>query len=218
MEGSLAVTHLEIEIRESFVHIECNSVLDVLPSCTGGSILTREVMNPPESEERLELKLYLGRSAYELIFNENLVIIRNQDNTFCKHDAPDLVCNRRDRISIKIDNIFMAPRLINISIAMDSEIESLATKDNALINRRKQQVLVPTETVHRNCQKAVVAARVAGDDGCVTIGTGLVGKNNLSPERVFQIDEFSLVEFQKCHNPIILFHLPQDSHSPRGKV
>ena len=89
----------------------------------------------------------------------------------------------------------------------------MATSCDALINKAKEN-----ESQTEHCQKAVVAARVAGDDGCVTIGTGLVGKNNLSPERVFQIDEFSLVEFQKCHNPIILFHLPQDCHSPRGKV
>ena len=73
----------------------------------------------------------------------------------------------------------MTAGLIDVAIAMDSKVELLPSKDKALIHGRKQQVLPASELVDRHGEQAVIPAGVAGDDGSVAIGSGLVGADDL---------------------------------------
>ena len=57
-----------------------------------------------------------------------------------------------------------------------------------------------SELVHRDSQKTVVTPGVASDDGRVAVGSGLVGAYDLPLQRIREIDQLRLVEFQKSHN------------------
>ena len=74
----------------------------------------------------------------------------------------------------------MAARLINVSIAMDSEVEYFSVHSKALIDRRQQHVFAAAEIVNRYAQQSVIASRVTCDNGGVAVSTCLIGTYNLS--------------------------------------
>ena len=73
----------------------------------------------------------------------------------------------------------MAARFIDVSIAMDSQIELLAFKHKAFIHRGQKQMHPASESVHRDGQKAVVATGVASDYGSIAVSSRLVGAYDL---------------------------------------
>ena len=82
---------------------------------------------------------------------------------------------------------------------MDAQVEPLSAEREAFVQGGQEHVPVTSEPLHRNGQEAVVAARVAGHDGRVAIRAGLARKQDFPLQRVGQVDELRLVEFQKSH-------------------
>ena len=48
--------HLEVQVRESFIQVEGNAAIDLLRRRAGVAVLLRQVMDPAEGQERLELE------------------------------------------------------------------------------------------------------------------------------------------------------------------
>ena len=53
----------------------------------------------------------------------------------------------------------------------------------------------------------MVTPGVASQDGGVAVGTRLAGRDDLPLERIRQVDQLRLVEFQKSHNRFYLFFI-----------
>ena len=82
------------------------------------------------------------------------------------------------------------------------QVELLPVHDEALVQCGQKKELVPTESFPRHCKQAVIAACVTVDDAGVAIGARLVRSKNLPLERIGQVNELRLIEFQishKCH-------------------
>ena len=160
-------------------------------------------MNVAESQERTELESQGLGTLENLIADEHLVAVLRQDDALAEEDLTDLVGNLRHGIRAEVHHILVAARFVGVSVAVDAEVELLAIHDQALIQVGQQQEAVASEPVQRDCQQAVVAAGVAGHDGRVAVGAGLVGAQDLPLERIGQIDKLRFVEFQKSHRFII---------------
>ena len=203
-EGRCGGAELQVEVREAFIHVECGAVLDRFVVRTGRTVLSGKGVKVAEGQERLEFHLHLGGSVHQLVLDEELVLIGTQDKGLAEHDFADLVGDGGDGIRIEVNDVLVTAGFIDVSIAMDTQVEPLSAEGEALIEGTQQDVPVSVELFYRNGQKAMVAPRIAGDDGRVAVRTGLVRQDNLSLERILEIDEFRLVEFQKSHKYVFI--------------
>ena len=128
-------------------------------------------MKTPEAQEGLEQDPDLAGSLAEFVADEHLVLVRSQDDGLGEDDFTDLINNLRDRIGLEIHDVLMAAGLIDVPVAVNPEIELLATYDQTFVQGGEQQILVATETVNRNGQQPVVTAGVARDNRRVAAGT-----------------------------------------------
>ena len=191
--------HLEVQVRESFVEVEGNAAFDLLRRGAGVAVLLRQVMDPAEGEERLELEADGRRRLHQLVLDEELVGVLRQDKALAEDDLADLVRNHRDRVGIEVHDVLVPARLVDVPIAVDAQVEPLSAEREAFVQGGQEHVPVTSEPLHRNGQEAVVAARVAGHDGRVAIRAGLAREQDFPLQRVGQVDELRLVEFQKSH-------------------
>ena len=158
-----------------------------------------KAVNASESKERLEHKGYLGRSLNEFVLDEHLIVVRNHHDSLGEYDSTNLISDNRHRIGIKVNDVLMSFRLIHITIAVNTEVELFATHHEALVERRKQHKLSTAKLLYRHCKQSVVLSRIASHNGCVAVRTGLVRRDQLTLQRVLEVDQFGLVEFQKSH-------------------
>ena len=156
-------------------------------------------MEVTERKERLQLQFYCGRSLPELIFDNDLVFVRRQKDALGKDNLAYLVDDLRNRIRIKIHDVLVATRIINITIAVYAKVELFSADEQGLVYGRQQQIFASAEAVNRHSQQAVITARVARSYCGVADCSRLVRRDNLPAKRVFQIHQLVLVEFQKCH-------------------
>ena len=89
----------------------------------------------------------------------------------------------------------MTPRLIDVTVAVNAEVEAFTVDYEALVKIGEQEEPVSAETVQSNGQQTVVATGIAGHDARVAIAAGLVCAQNLSLQRIREIDELGFVEF-----------------------
>ena len=156
-------------------------------------------MNTPERQKRLEAETQLCRRFRHLIAKHHLILVRNEENAFRELNLAHPVCDYRHGIGREIHDVLMSSRFIDVPVAVDAEIEDLAIYLKALIHGGEKHILASSEIVHRNAQKAVITPCVAGYNGSVAVSARLVRADNLPLERIRQVHEFGLVEFQKCH-------------------
>ena len=93
----------------------------------------------------------------------------------------------------------MSLRIISVSIAMNAEVELFSSKDQTLIQRRKQHILSTAQLVHRDSEQSVVTPCIAGHDGRVAIRSSVVRRDDFTLKRILQIHKLGLVEFKKSH-------------------
>ncbi len=152
-------------------------------------------MHAPKSKERLQDKRHFRRSLKQLIPDEHLVIVRNHHDGLGEEDASYLIGDYRNRIGVKVHNVLVSSRLIRVTVAVNAEVELLAPEDKAFIQGGQQHVPSSTQFPYGNGKKPVIAPCVAGHDGRVAIGPRLACGDNLTLERILEIDKFGLVEF-----------------------
>ena len=178
-------------------------------------VLGRKAVQVPETQERLKLELYSGWSLTQFISYHDLILVGSQENLLCENDFADLIDNLRYRIGSKVDDILMASWLIDISIAVDSEIERLPSYEQRLVDRRQQHIHAASEIIYRDGKKTVITPCIACHDTCVADRTCLVREDNLPLQRIRQIHKLSLIEFQKSHVYKNLYFLQNQSASAR---
>ena len=190
---------LQVQVRKTFIKIEGDPARNLLIAGAGGGILMGQVMDPAECQERLQAQTDLGGRADQGVLNQQLVLVRGHHQFLGKNDFSDFVGHLRHRIRIEIDDVFVSAGFIDIPIAVDAQVETLAPEGQALVQRAQQDIAERAEGINGNAQQAVVAPRIAGHDGRVAIGTGLRREDDFPAERIAEIDQFGLVEFQKSH-------------------
>ena len=163
--------HLEVQVRESFVQVEGDTAFDFLGRRAGLAVLLRQVMDPAEGQEGLELEADGSRRLHQLVLDEKLVGVLRQDQALAEDDLADLVGDHRDRVGVEVHDVLVPARLVDVPIAVDAQVEPLSAEREAFVQGGQEHVPVTSEPLHRNGQEAVVAA----------------------------LDELRLVEFQKSH-------------------
>ena len=93
----------------------------------------------------------------------------------------------------------MAARIIDVAVPVDAEVELLAVQDDALVQRRQEEVHLPAERVDRSGQQAVVPARVATDNGRIAVGPALPRQQDFPLQGIGEVHQFCLVEFDERH-------------------
>ena len=181
---------LHVQIREIFIKSERNSVVDLLAVGHSLRILAGQAMHASECEERFQHEGSLFRGLDEMILDEYLIGVRSHKNSLAEQDFPYLVDNLRGWIGIEIDYVLMTSRFIDISVAVDAEIELLAAYDKTFVQGRQKDEIPPSKLIDRNCKKSMVTPGIASHDGCVAIGSCLVRHDDLSFERIFQVYQF----------------------------
>ena len=91
-------------------------------------------MNAPESKEWFQQERQLSRRFFQFITNHDLVLVRDKHDTFRKFHFSYLVIDDRDRICLEINNILMAARLIDVTVAMNAQVELLSVHDQTFIH------------------------------------------------------------------------------------
>ena len=190
---------LDVQVREAFIQLPGPSAFDLPARGAGGVVLLGEVVDFAEGKERLEFQLHLRGSVHQLVLDEDLVAVLHEDEALPEDDLTDLVGDHRNRVGVEVHDVLVAARLVDVAVTMDAQIEALAPEREAFVQGRQEHVPVTVERLHRNGEESVVAARVAGHDGRVAIRARLARKEDLPLERVRQVDELRLVEFQKSH-------------------
>ena len=195
---------MQVQVREAGVHIEGGAVGYGLEVRTGLAILPGEGVEVAESQERLELQLHLGRGVQELILDEELVFVRAQGDLLAEDDLTDLVGDGGNRVCVEVHDVLVPAGLIDVSVAVDAQVEPLAAQGDAFVQGTQQDVPESVELLHRNGQQAMVAPRITRHDGRVAVRAGLVRQDNLALQGILEIDEFRLVEFQKSHKYVFI--------------
>ena len=101
------VADLEVKVREIGIHSERYSAGNGGVADVRHGILARERVDVAEGKERLQLELYLGRSADEVETDKDLVRIGHQKETLREHDFTHLVGDLRDRVGLEIDHVLV---------------------------------------------------------------------------------------------------------------
>ena len=101
----------------------------------------------------------------------------------------------------------MSLRIISVAVAVDTEVELLASEDQTFIQGGQQHILSATQLINRDCKQSVIASRIAGHDGRVAVRSCLIRSDDLTLERIFQVDKLGLVEFKKSHINMCLVNL-----------
>ena len=178
-EGHILCVELHIQIRESVVEVEGHSVRDLPAIGARVRVLVRQGMDVAEGKERREEQSDLGRRLHQFETDHHLIRIRYEKDAFREGDLADPVGDLRHRISLEINDVLVAARLIDASVAMDAQIEPLPVQDETLIQRGQKQMLLPSESVNRYGQQTMVTPGVASHNRCVAIRSGLVGADDL---------------------------------------
>ena len=178
-EGDILCVELHIQIREAFVEVEGHSVRNLPTLRAGVRVLVGQGVDVTERQERRQKQLDLCRSVDQLETDHHLVRVRNKQDALGEHDLTDSIGDFRHRISLEINDVLVAARLIDASVAMDAQIEPLPVQDETLIQRGQKQMLLPSESVNRYGQQTMVTPGVASHNRCVAIRSGLVGADDL---------------------------------------
>ncbi len=170
---------LHVQVREALVEVERHTVRNLPALGPGVRVLLRQRMDVTESQERGQKQPYLSRSVNQVETYHDLIGIRHEQYAFREHNLPDLIGDFRDRVSLEIDDVLVAARLIDITVAVDTQIELFSIKDETFIQRGQEQVRPASESVNRHCQQAMIAPCVASHYGSVAVGARLVGTDDL---------------------------------------
>ena len=88
----------------------------------------------------------------------------------------------------------MAAGLVDVSVAMDAEVELLAAHYQAHVQVGQEHVAVSSEAVEGDGEQAVVAAGVAAHDGRVAVCARLTRADNLALKGIGQVNQLVFVE------------------------
>ena len=125
-----------------------------------------------------------------MVLDKYLVSVRCHKNSLAEKDVAHLVDNLRGRIGIEVNYILMTSGFVDITVAVDAQIESFAAYHKTLVQRGQEDEVTASEPVDRNSQKSMVAPGIASHYGSVAIGSCLVRYDNLPLERIFQVYQF----------------------------
>ena len=178
-EFDILGVELKVQIREAVIKIPSHTIGPLPALCTRGVVLLGQGVDVAEGEERCQQKLLFRRSGQHLVADQDLIGVRSEKDRFREHGASDFVNHLGSRISLEIDDVLVSPGLIDVAIAVDTQIELLAIQHDTLVHRGEKKVRFASELVNRNGQKTMITPCVASDYGSVAIGSGLVGVDNL---------------------------------------
>ena len=138
---------LQVQVREARIHVEGGAVLYGLIVRAGLVVFSGEGMEVTESQERLELQLHLGGCFFQLILDEKLVLIGTKDDGLAEHDFPDFVSDGGNRVCIEVHDVLVAAGIVDVPVAVDSQVEPLAAEGQALIEGTQQEYACSRRTV-----------------------------------------------------------------------
>ena len=121
-------------------------------------------MDAAECQERLKLKLDLCGGVYKLITDHELVCVLAKDKLLAEDDFSNLVRYRGDGICVEIHNVLVSARFIHFPVAVDAQVEALASEGKAFIQGAQEKMHLAAELLDRYGQEAVVTPRIAGHD------------------------------------------------------
>ena len=90
-------------------------------------------MDVAESQEGLELEGGLGRGLDKLVADQDLVGVGYEQDALGENHLAHLVGDLRYGIGLEIDYVLVPARLIDVSIAVDAEVELLAVHNEAFV-------------------------------------------------------------------------------------
>ena len=180
----LGIAELEVEVGEIGIHTERHSSGDVLAGGVGLGVLRGKGVGVAERQERLEDERHGHRRGQELVLDEHLVLVKGQNEALAENHVSDLVGDVGHRVLCKIDDILVAAGLIDVTVAVDAQVELLAADHQTFVKRGQKHIVIPAEAVEGHGKKAVVAAGIAPHDGGIAIRARLVGADNLALERI----------------------------------
>ena len=174
LEAALGGTELQVQRGKALIHAESGAVLNRHEVLTGGVVFTGEAVDATESQERLEFQRYLGGRFHQLVLDHQLVLVRIEYEAFTENNLPDLVGNHRDGICVKVHDVLVTAGFIDVSVAVDAQVETLTAQGKAFVQGAEQQMAVSVEGLHGYGQQTVRTAGVAGHDGRTAERAGLV--------------------------------------------
>jgi hypothetical protein len=121
-------------------------------------------MYASESQERLQSESNLGRCLKKFILDKNLIVVRNHHDSLCEQDATDLVSNDWHWRRVKVNDVLMSTRLVGVTIAMNTKVKLLTSKNKTFIQRRKQHILSASQLLNRDSEQSVITSCVASHD------------------------------------------------------
>ena len=179
LKGDILRVELHIQIREAIVKVEGHTVWNLPSLRPRVRVLVGQGVDVTERQERRQKQLDLGRCVDQFETDHDLIRIRDKQDALGEHDLTDSIGDFRHRISLEINDVLVAARLMDASVAMDAQIEPLPVQDETLIQRGQKQMLLPSESVNRYGQQTMVTPGVASHNRCVAIRSGLVGADDL---------------------------------------
>ena len=126
---------LQIEIREALIHAERHSSVNLTACRVRLLILFRQAVHASEGKKRLQDESRLHRRLDEIIPYEHLIIVRNHENRLGEDDLTYLIGDLRLWISVKVNDVLVASRLVDVTIAVDAEVELPSVHEQTLVER-----------------------------------------------------------------------------------
>ena len=134
-EFDLLGIELDVQVREAVVQVPGHSVPDLPALGTGIGILLGQGMDIPESQERSEQQPDLRRCVHQVVTDHHLVCVGDQKDGLRQDHASYLVGDLRYRVGLEVDDVLVSPGLIDIPIAMDTQVELFSSQHQALVHR-----------------------------------------------------------------------------------
>ena len=156
-------------------------------------------MDVAEGKERFHQQVDPAGRLQQVVPDHHPVGGGIEHDAFGKDDLADAVHDLRHGVRIEIDDVLVAARLVDITVPVDAEVELLSVQDDALVQRRQEEVHLPAERVDRSGQQAVVPARVATDNGRIAVGPALPRQQDFPLQGIGEVHQFCLVEFDERH-------------------
>ena len=141
----------------------------------------------------------MGMGVQQGVADEQLLAARYEQNLLAEEHSTDTVCNDRERIHFKIDDILVSPRLINIAVVMNAKVERHSMLQQSLVKSRQQHIAVTSELVDGNSEETVVFSRIAAHYGGVAVAPRPVCCQQFPLQGILQVHEFRFVELQISH-------------------
>ena len=190
---------LQVQRRKIAVQAERHAVFNRRVVRVGIAIGHRQFVDAPEGQIGLEPQHGVGMGVQQRVADQQLVAADHEEQFLAEEHSAYPVGDHRIGIHFEIHDIFVAARFVNLTVAMDAQVERHPVLEQRFVERREEHVAVPAKALDRYGEESVILAGIAAHDGGVAVTAGPVGRKQLPFEGILEIHELGLVELQICH-------------------